>query len=84
MFRFAGGRLQIFDPPDLQEGFDGHYVVRGDIITISDGSNRNIDGRYRVSFRIEGDRVTFDLLGSAASDAFFVGAWESAPFVRTS
>jgi hypothetical protein len=84
MFRFADGRLQIFDPPDLREGFDGSYVIRGDIMTISDGSGRNIDGRYRVAFHIEGDRVTFDLIGRAASDAFFVGAWESAPFVRTS
>lgn len=83
MFRFSGGRLQIFDPPDLQEGFDGTYVIRGETITISDASGRNIAGRYRVAFRIDGDRVTFDLIGRAASDAFFVGAWESAPFVRT-
>jgi hypothetical protein len=83
MFRFTDGRLQIFDPPDLFEGFDGHYEMRDGVITISDGSDRNIDGRYRVAFRIDGDRVTFDLLGRAATDAFFVAAWESAPFVRT-
>lgn len=84
MFRFAGGRLQIFDAPDFQEGFDGRYVIRGDAITISDGNDRNIEGRYRVVFRIDGDGVTFDLVGRAASDAFFVATWESAPFVRTS
>ena len=84
MFRFADGRLQIFDPPDLEEGFDGSYVIRGDTITISDGNDRNIDGSYRVAFRIVDDRVTFDLVGRGASDAFFVGAWESAPFVLTS
>ncbi len=84
VFRFTDGRLQIFDPPDLQEGFDGRYVMRERVITISDGSDRNIAGRYRVAFRIDGDRVTFDLLGRAATDAFFVAAWESAPFVRTS
>ena len=84
VFRFADGRLQVFDPPDLREGFDGSYVVRGDVITISDGSDRNIEGRYRVAFRIEGDRVSFDLIGRGASDAFFVATWESAPFVRTS
>jgi hypothetical protein len=84
MFRFADGRLQIFDPPDLQEGFDGRYVIRRDTITISDGSDRNIDGHYRVAFRIDGDRVSFELLGRAATDAFFVGAWEAAPFVRAS
>jgi hypothetical protein len=84
MFRFTDGRLQIFDAPDLQEGFDGHYVVRGDTVTVGDGSDRNIAGRYRVAFRIDGDHVTFDLLGRAASDAFFVATWESAPFVRVS
>jgi hypothetical protein len=84
MFRFADGRLQIFDPPDLQEGFDGRYVIRRDTIIISDGSDRNIDGYYRVAFRIDGDRVSFELLGRAATDAFFVGAWEAAPFVRYS
>jgi hypothetical protein len=83
VFRFANGRLQIFDPPDLQEGFDGSYEIQGNTITINDGSGRNIEGTYRVAFRIEGDRVTFDLIGRAASDAFFVGAWESASFVRT-
>jgi len=84
MFRFADGRLQIFDPPDLSEGFDGSYVIRADVITIADGSERNIDGRYQVAFRIEGNRVSFDLLGRGASDAFFVATWESAPFVRAS
>ena len=83
MFRFADGRLQIFDPPDLQEGFDGSYEIRGDVMTISDGSDRNIEGRYKVAFRMDGDRVSFDLIGRGASDAFFVATWESAPFVRT-
>jgi hypothetical protein len=83
VFRFADGRLQIFDPPDLQEGFDGSYAIRGDMMTISDRTERNIEGSYRVAFRIDGDRVSFDLIGRGASDAFFVATWESAPFVRT-
>ncbi len=83
MFRFSDGRLQIFDPPDLQEGFDGDYDVLGTEIVITDGSDRNIAGGYRVAFRIDGDGVTFDLLGRAGSDAFFVATWESAQFVRT-
>jgi hypothetical protein len=84
MFRFADGRLQIFDPPDLQEGFDGRYVIRGDVLVISDGSDRNIEGHYLVEFSINGNQVSFDLIGRGASDAFFVATWESAPFVRTS
>jgi len=84
MLRFSDGRLQIFDPPDLSEGFDGSYVIRGNVLTISDGSERNIDGRYEVAFRIEGGQVSFDLIGRGASDAFFVATWETAPFVRTS
>ena len=83
VFRFTDGRLQIFDAPELEEGFDGRYVVRGDTITISDASDRNIAGRYQAAFRVHGDRVTFDLLGRAASDAFFGATLESALFTRT-
>jgi hypothetical protein len=43
----------------------------------------HIEGRYRVTFRIDGDTVTFHLLGRGASDPFFVAAWETAPFIRT-
>lgn len=53
------------------------------MITIRDGGTRSIEGRYRVAFRIDGDTVTFHLLGRAASDPFFVAAWETAPFIRT-
>jgi len=82
--RFSDGRLLIFDPPDMQEGFDGNYAIHGTVVTIGDGTSRNIRGRYRMSFRIEGDEVTFDLIGRGGSDPFFVGAWEAAPFIRSS
>jgi hypothetical protein len=82
--RFSNGRLLIFDPPDLQEGFDGSYAISGDVMTIRDGASGNIRGAYRMVFHVEGDRVSFDLIGRGASDAFFVGAWEAAPFFRTS
>jgi hypothetical protein len=36
-----------------------------------------------VTFRIDGDTVTFHLLGRGASDPFFVAAWETATFIRT-
>ena len=85
-FRFEDGRLLIFDrglDGDLPEGFDGSYEIDGNTITLADGSSDNILGRYRVAFRIEGDRVTFDLLGRAGGDPFFVATWESARFVRS-
>jgi hypothetical protein len=83
-FRFSDGRLQVFDPPDNQEGFDGRYAIDGDVLTISDPATRNIRGSYRLAFTIDGDHVAFHLLGRGATDPFFVGAWEAAPFVRTS
>ena len=83
MFRFTDGHLLIFDPPPLQEGFDGWYAIHGHVITIRDGGTRNIEGRYRVAFRIDGDTVTFHLLGRGASDPFFAAAWETAAFIRT-
>ena len=82
--RFSDGRLLIFDPPDMQEGFDGGYAIDGDVLTIRDGASGNIRGSYRMVFQVEGDRVSFHLIGRGASDAFFVGAWEAAPFFRTS
>ena len=81
--RFDEGRLLIFDR-ELREGFDGTYELRRDTITIADGSTDNILGRYRMTFRIDGDRVSFDLIGRGASDSFFVATWESAPFVKRS
>lgn len=80
-FRFDDGRLLIFDR-DLVEGFDGRYEVQGNRIFFGDAGDENIDGRYRAVFvRVE-DRLTFDLLGRAGRDAFFVATWESATFVR--
>jgi hypothetical protein len=81
-FRFSDGRLQIFDPPGVL-GFDGIYEITGDLLTLRDRGQDNIEGTaYRVAFHIEGDRLTFDLLGRGGTDPFFVGAWESAEFVR--
>ena len=51
MVRFTDGRLLIFDPPHLQEGFNGWCAIYGHVITIRDGGTRNIEGRYRVAFR---------------------------------
>jgi RNA polymerase sigma factor (sigma-70 family) len=80
-FRFDDGRLLIFDR-NLVEGFDGRYELQGNRITFRDGDDNNIDGRYRAAFVLVRDRLTFDLLGRAGRDAFFVATWESASFVR--
>ena len=77
--RFSNGHLWIFDGADMTEGLDGDYeLLGGGILRFGDG----IDGPFRASFEIDGDQVTFDLLGRGGSDAFFVATWESAPFVK--
>ncbi len=80
-FRFEDGRLLIFDR-ELVEGFDGRYELKGGRITFHDGSDGNIDGRYRAAFILNDGRLSFDLLGRGGGDPFFVATWESAPFVR--
>jgi len=79
--RFSNGHLWIFDGGAMTEGLDGDYeLLGGRILRFGDG----IDGPFRARFEIDGDRVTFDLIGRGGSDAFFVATWESAPFVRRS
>jgi hypothetical protein len=82
-FRFDDGRLLIFDA-QLREGFDGAYELRGNTLTIRDATGDNIDGRYRARLHIEDDEMRMDLIGQAGRDPFFVGTWESAPFIRDS
>lgn len=81
-FRFDDGRLLLFDAPAGQEGFDGGYEVRGDVLTIRDATSNNIVGTYRVAYRLDGDRLTFDLLGRGGKDPFFVAVWETGEFRR--
>lgn len=81
--RFTGDRLLIFDPGGV-EGFDGRYELDGDILTIRDPRNRNIDGEYQVRVQITPEALTFKLLGDGGKDAFFVATWEVAPFVKRS
>lgn len=77
--RFAGDRLQIFDRgPD--EGFDGRYVLEGDVLTIRDPRTNNIDGAYRLRVEIGEDSLTFRLLDEGASDPWFLATWQVAPF----
>jgi hypothetical protein len=79
--RFDRGRLLIYGP-DGSEGFDGGYEVHGNIMTIRDAGTDNINGSYELRFRLNNDRVSFQLLGRGATDPFFVATWESAPFLK--
>jgi hypothetical protein len=80
-FRFSNGRLWIFDGGNLTEGFDGRYELLGaHVLRFGD----RIDGPFRARFELEGDRITFDLMGRGGSQPFFVATWESAPFVKRS
>jgi hypothetical protein len=79
--RFDRGRLLIYGP-DGSMGFDGGYEVHGDIMTIRDARMDNINGSYELRFRLNKDRVSFQLLGRGATDPFFVAAWQSAPFAK--
>jgi hypothetical protein len=77
--RFSNGHVWVFDGGRYAEGFDGDYeLLSRDVVRFGD----SIDGPFRARFRIRGDRVTFDLIGRGGSQPFFVGAWESAPFVK--
>ncbi len=79
--RFSNGHLWIFDGGDMTEGLDGDYdLLEGRILRFGD----RIDGPFRARFDIDGNRVTFDLIGRGGSEAFFVATWESAPFVKHS
>jgi hypothetical protein len=77
--RFSNGHVWVFDGQHYTEGFDGDYEqLSRNVVRFGD----SIDGPFRARFRIEGDRVTFDLIGRGGSQPFFVGTWESAPFVK--
>ena len=79
--RFQDGRLVLFEgPPPQQAGLEARYQVVDDhTFTASDGG-QNINGIYTFKYRIDGDRLTVDVLHN---DAFFIAAWEAVPFYRT-
>jgi hypothetical protein len=85
--RFQGGHMLLFGPPTQALGLDATYELADHhTFTASDGG-QNIPGdgvcacsAYTFQFNIEGDQVTFDV---KENDAFFIAAWEAAPFVRT-
>jgi hypothetical protein len=84
--RFRDGHMLVFGPPAQSLGLDATYELINDhTFTASDGG-QNIPGdgicacsSYTFQFRIEGNQVAFDV---KENDAFFIAAWEAAPFVR--
>jgi hypothetical protein len=85
--RFQDGHMLIFGPPEQALGLDATYELVDDhTFTASDGG-QNIPGdgvcacsAYTFGFKIQGNHVTFDV---KENDAFFIAAWEGAPFIRT-
>ncbi len=77
--RFRDGRVILLDPPSHEVGLiAGYELVDDHTFTLNDGGE-SIPDTYRFEYRIESDRLIVDVL---EQDPFFVGAWESAPFVR--
>lgn len=80
--RFQDGRLVLFEgPPPQQVGLDASYEIVDDHTFTASDAGQNINGTYTFNYRLEGDRLTVDVL---EKDAFFIAAWESVPFHRTS
>ena len=80
--RIQGGHIVFFDPPTFEPGLDALYELHGDRITANDGG-QNFEGTYTFKFEVNGDELTFELVGRGANDPWFVSAWEAAPFIRT-
>jgi hypothetical protein len=80
--RIDDGHIVFFDPPTMEPGLDAAYELHGDRISANDGG-QNFEGTYVFEFEIDGDELTFELVGRGAKDPWFVSAWEAAPFIRT-
>jgi hypothetical protein len=80
--RFQDGRLVLFEgPPPQQAGLDASYEIVDDHTFTASDAGQNINGTYTFNYRINGDRLTVDVL---QDDAFFIAAWEAVPFYRAS
>jgi hypothetical protein len=80
--RFQDGHVLFFDPPNQELGLDATYNMVDDHTFSANDAGQNIDGTYTFRWHIQGDRLTFKLVGRAARDPYFVAAWEAAPFHR--
>ena len=82
--RFQDGHVLFFDPPNQELGLDATYNIVDDHTFTANDAGQNIEGTYTFRWHIQGDRLTFKLVGRAARDPYFVAAWEAAPVHRAS
>jgi hypothetical protein len=79
--RFQDGRLILFDGPLLEADLNASYQVVDDHTFTANDAGQNIDGTYTFKYRIDGNRLTVDVL---QNDPHFIATWEATPFYRTS
>jgi len=80
--RIQDGHIIFFESPTFEPGLDALYELHGDRITANDGG-QNFEGTYTFAFEVDGDELTFVLVGRGAKDPWFVSAWEAAAFIRS-
>jgi hypothetical protein len=88
LVRFAGGELALLDGESGELGARARYVLVGDdSIRVDDDEGNLCEGTAPPSgcpvtwrFTISGDALTFRV----SPDAFVVGTWEAAPWIRES
>lgn len=80
ILRVQDGQMVWFDPGGVVGTEATYELVDDHTFTASDG-DQNIDGTYTFEFRIEGDRLTIDLVDP---DPFVGAAVGVAPFERMS
>ncbi len=78
--RFQDGRLVLFDGPLLKADLNASYQVLDDHTFTANDAGQNIDGTYTFKYRIDGDRLTVNVL---QNDPHFIATWEATPFYRT-
>ena len=79
--RFQDGRLVLFDGPLLEADLNASYQVVDDHTFTANDAGQNINGTYTFKYRIDGNRLTVDVL---QNDPYFIATWEATPFYRTS
>jgi hypothetical protein len=79
--RFQDGRLVLFDGPLLEADLNASYQVVDDHTFTANDAGQNIDGTYTFKYRIDGNRLTVDVL---QNEPHFIATWEATPFYRTS